>query len=232
MNILGKKFGNATVIVLVTTLLLTIGVFATACSDDLNSRESQRADVVFDDVSQDDWFYRHVQMGLRFGIIQGVSDNGSLRFEPNRSVTRAEFITMLGRLHEYGNETIGTPDEGTFYERYFDWAVKNELIHGNEHGDLMPEVFVTREQMAVIVHRYITTFDLWEYIPRGGTTDALFDDWDEMSPWAWHIIEELRSRILAISLKFRPKDNASRIETVDLLVRVGSAVYDGKHPLR
>ena len=231
MNILDRKFGNVTVILLVTTLLLTSGVFATACSDDLNPRESQRADVVFDDVSQDDWFHRYVSLGLRFGIIQGVSDNGSLRFEPNRSVTRAEFITMLGRLHEYGNETIGTPGEGTFFERYLDWAVKNELIHGNEHGDLMPESFVTREQMVVIVHRYIMSFELHYYflhelmLPAEPLTGNISD-------WALSSVEYYRVNIrVSGSWYFRHKDFATRAETVEIFARICSAVYDQRHPL-
>jgi len=111
------------------------------------------------DVSVDDWFYPHVIHGIRYGLIHGVS-KGSFLFEPNRTVTRAEFITMLGRLHEYGNETIGTPDEGLFYERYLNWAVEMRIIHGNENGDLMPYTYLNREQMAVIIYRYIELFDL------------------------------------------------------------------------
>jgi len=229
MNILDRKFGNATVIVLVTTLLLTIGVFATACSDDLNSRDSKKAQIVFVDVSQDDWFHRYVTLGLRFGIIKGVSDNGSLRFEPNRSVTRAEFITMLGRLHEYGNETIGTPDEGAFYERYLDWAVQMGIIHGNEYGDLMPKAFVTREQMAVIVVRYINVFQLWRYVRYEGiTTTGTFHDYNEMSFWASGAIESLRTNLLAFGSHenyFRPRDETTRAETLAILATIALRLY-------
>jgi len=232
MNTISKKFGRAFSALLIFTLLLTSVVVATACGDDGNLRGTQSAYVVFDDVSQDDWFSRYVTMGLRFGIIHGVSGNGSLRFEPDRSVTRAEFITMLGRLHEYGNETIGSPDDETFYESYLNWAVENGIIHGNEYGDLMPESFVTREQMAVIVHRYITIFDLWEHFSILSPTTAVFGDYFLASPWARNKIDKLHTYIQGFSReRFRPRDNASRAEVTNLLVQVGSAVYDGVHPL-
>ena len=184
-----------------------------------------------EDVSTRDWFYRHVAYGLRFGLIEGV-DGG--RFEPDRYVTRAEFITMLGRLHEYGNETIGTPGVGAFYTRYLDWAVEMGIIQGNEHGDLMPNAYITREQMAVIVFRYIEVFELWEYFISNFSAIAMpFQD-NDISYWASVPIELLRIHILVSGARghfFRPLDNASRAKALDTLVRICSAIYDRKHPI-
>ena len=216
--------------VLILAFLLPLG----ACAVETGATALGTEDVQpieFEDVSPDDWFYRYVTNGLRFGLIQGVGDG---RFEPERNVTRAEFITMLGRLHEYGNETIGTPGVGSFYARYLDWAVEMGIIHGNEHGDLMPQSPITREQMAVIVHRYISTFELWEYFYSDfGVVAMPFQD-DDISYWAWDAIENLREFILFSfdrSWYFRPRDNASRAETLQILVRICSAVYDLEHPM-
>jgi len=154
-------------------------------------------------------------------------------FEPNRNVTRAEFITMLGRLHEYGNETIGIPGVGTFYERYLEWAVELGIMHGNQYGDLMPQAYINREQMAVIVYRYITEFELWSYFSVRGFARAFSDERD-VSSWAWGPIEKLRlSRVLrgGSGFNFRPQDNVSRAEAVATLTRIGLAVYDLIHPM-
>ena len=197
----------------------------------INQTVTPAEPVTMVDVSPADWFYRHVAYGLRFGLIEGI-DGG--RFEPDRNVTRAEFITMLGRLHEYGNETIGTPDVGAYYTRYLDWAVEMGIIKGNEHGDLMPNAYITREQMAVIVHRYISIYELWEYFKSDfGVIAMPFRD--NESYWASVPIEILRLHILVSSERgnfFRPLDNASRAEALDILVRICSAVYDRKHPLQ
>ena len=184
--------------------------------------------VEFEDVSPDDWFYRDVRSGLRSGIIQGV---GGGRFEPNRNVTRAEFITMLGRLHEYRNETIGTPGVGAFYERYLDWAVELGIIHGNQHGDLMPQAFVTREQMVVIVFRYVETFGLWRYVQfYGYTIPRNYDDEHLASYWAQGAIGALgEERLIRANPEFgvfyfRPLDYAIRAEALAILVGINMRI--------
>ena len=119
--------------------------------------------VVFVDVSPDDWFYHNVMHGIHWGLIVGV-DGGY--FEPNRYITRAEFITMLGRLHEIWNDPIGTPAVGAFYEHYLEWAAEIGLIQGDRNGDLMPNALITHEQMAVIIHRYVKLFELRVWVPE------------------------------------------------------------------
>ena len=185
-----------------------------------------------EDVSPDDWFYGYVTNGLRFGIIQGV---GGGRFEPNRYITRAEFITMLGRLHEYGNETIRTPGDGPFYERYLAWAVEMGIIHGNEHGDLMPYAPLNREQMAAIVYRYIRAFELWRIwpadMPRIPPPEPVADE-DEISEWASCGTFRLRFDELMRGIRrngvlyFKPHAHTSRAEAVAVLARLGNDIVN------
>ena len=187
-------------------------------------------EIVFEDVSQDDEYYWFVVHAIRFGLIQGTSED-SFIFEPNRIVTRAEFITMLGRLHEYGNEPIGTPGEGPFYERYLNWAVELGILRGDENGDLMPHSVLNREQKAVIVFRYIEAFDLWEYFRHSYfTIDAIFIDRD-FSRWVVGI-EKLRVHLIIFGsgMSFFPQTEVSRGEASEFLVRLGSAIYDRVHP--
>jgi len=193
---------------------------------DIDQAATPTEPVAMLDVSPDDWFYRHITSGLRFGIIRGA---GEERFEPNRSVTHVEFITMLERLHETWSEPIGTSGVGGFYELYLDWAVKMGIIHGDEYGDLMPDSFITREQMAVIVHWYITTFDLWEYVRHErGAVPA--HDYSEMSYWAQGAIDELRGTYLATvnpefpRYYFRPQDYAIRAEALAILTSMAARI--------
>jgi len=190
--------------------------------------------IEMEDVSQDDWFYRYVVAGLRFGIITSVSGD-TFRFVPDRNVTRGEFITMLGRLHEYEHGTIGTPGNGPFYQRYLEWAVEVGIIHGNQHGDLMPRSLVNREQKAVIVYRYIDVFDLREYFMHMyPVTGRTFGDYWEMSSWARGPVEYLRTNLLVHSRHerfFEPHYNVTRADALQILIRITSAIYDQVHPM-
>jgi len=190
--------------------------------------------IEMEDVSPDDWFYRYIVDGLRFGLITGVSGD-TFRFVPDRNVTRGEFITMLGRLHEYRYRTIGMPGDGPFYQRYLEWAVEMGIVHGNQHGDLMPRALVNREQMAVIVYRYIDVFGLWEYFRHEYTMIGHTQhDFYDISTWARGPVLRLHSNLLISNSHgrfFEPHDTVSRAEALQILIRVSSAVYDLVHPM-
>jgi len=181
-----------------------------------------------EDVSPDDWFYRYVMRGLDFGLITGTSGD-TFRFEPRRNVTRAEFVTMLGRLHEHWEDgSIDVPVDGTFYGHYLAWAVEHEIVLGNQHGDLMAHALITREQMAVMVDRYIGAFELRGYfefpIPGGWHSPA---DYRSISEWARSaVINAQNYRLLRGNFDeeggwfFRPQANCSRVEALAILVRL------------
>ena len=195
----------------------------------------------FVDVSSDDWYFPYVVHGLRFGLIDG--ERGGY-FEPDRTVTVAEFVTMLGRLHEHGNDTIGTPGEGAPYERYLNWAAELELdftryrrqyVRYVQYIDLtLPDALITREQMAVMVVCYIRVFELTGYFEHGFTMiDMWLGDGTE-SYWASASINFLRNRLLEFDTPlwhFRPRDYATRAEVLQLLVPICFAVYDLRHPV-
>ena len=181
----------------------------------------------FVDVSRDDWLYGLLRFGFRFGLI---TDVGGGRFEPDRHVTAAEFITMLGRLYEYGNEAIGTPGDSSCYERYFEWAVEMGIIDEEVHGELRPNGYITREQMAVVVARYFTACELWERIQHGMLFHvAKFSDFNDTSYWARNATESLRRVHLVFGIApggyFRPHDNVTRAEALVQLILIAERLH-------
>ncbi|MCL2368471.1 MAG: S-layer homology domain-containing protein [Oscillospiraceae bacterium] len=195
---------------------------------------SPRVDVpAMQDVSPDDWFYPYVVRSFDFGLVTGTSA-GEFRFEPHRNVTRAEFITMLGRLHEHWEDnTIDIPADGTFYGRYLAWAVEHGIMHGNQHGDLMPYALITREQMAVIVYRYIDVFALQGYWENASPDGSVPADYEDISDWARHEVLQVLYRYGLMrgtspngSVVFRPQANSSRAEALTVLVRLGNVIYE------
>lgn len=58
------------------------------------------ADLTFDDVSETHWAYKTVMRAVELGLFEGtraVDANGVGTFAPDRTMTRAEFITVCIR---------------------------------------------------------------------------------------------------------------------------------------
>ena len=182
---------------------------------------------VMEDVSLDDWFYDYVIRGSYFGLTVGVHGD-YFRFEPYRTVTRGEFITMLGRLHEYAGEPIGASHNAAFYTRYLTWAADHCILQGDLGGDLMPYVPVTREQMAVFIDRYIAAFALEKELADLFLPNALFQDWENCSDWALPSVLAMGNYALmqGDGFTFRPLAHSSRAEALAVLARLGDVIYD------
>ena len=183
-----------------------------------------------EDVSPADWFYSYVTRSFHFGLTTGTGGDG-FRFEPYRNVTRAEFVTMLGRLHEYFNEPINAPDAPSFYYHYLNLAVAYGIVHGDGYGDLMPHVLITREQMAVIVYRYVEAFGLCRHFAPQAH-GAVPRDYQDISTWARHEVVQMMYRYWLMqgtgpdwARMFNPQANSSRAEALTTLVRLGNVLY-------
>jgi Cu/Ag efflux protein CusF len=50
-----------------------------------------------------DWAKEYVKTAVSYGVISGYSEGGSYSFKPNRAVTRAEMVSLLGRGEKYLN---------------------------------------------------------------------------------------------------------------------------------
>ena len=186
------------------------------------------------DVSLDDRFYRNIMSGIRLGLIDVPRDG---RIEPNRYVTVAEFITMLGRLHETWSEPIGTPGVSPDYVRYLEWAVDIGIIQGNESGDLKPYALITYEQLVVFAFRYISIFrDVWvnpapPLLPIIGPppinlsaktlAEAGVSYW-AISAVQFFYLTDLFGNLRGIPLTFRPQSNVSQVYALVILVRMNA----------
>lgn len=109
--------------------------------------------VAFQDVSGH-WAENTVNdLGSRL-IISGVEGN---RFEPDRTITRAEFtaivIRALGLNAEEGESAYSDIARGSWYEAYLNTATTYGLINGYANGQFGPNELITREQVMSIMER-------------------------------------------------------------------------------
>lgn len=129
-------------------------------ASDLKAPEQpkQEATNPFTDVSKKDWYYDSVMYALRNGLFMGTSDTD---FSPDGTMTRAMFVTVLGRIAEINLGEYEKASEftdvaaGSYYGPYVRWATEKGITSGIGKGRFDPNGLVTREQMAALLVRFL-----------------------------------------------------------------------------
>lgn len=109
----------------------------------------------FEDVLPKDWFYSDVQDVCKRGLMNGTDEN---RFSPEERTTRAMIVTILWRMEKQPvNEYDGFVDvaPAAYYADAVTWAAYNQIVSGYGEGKFGPADPITREQLAVILFRYL-----------------------------------------------------------------------------
>ena len=111
-------------------------------------------EVRYTDVTPEDWFYESVMEATRRGLLNGM---GAELFLPQARTTRAMLLTVLYRMAgEPETDGVLFPDvpAKAWYANAVAWGTKNGIAKGFEDGSFRPNEPVSREQTAVLLHRY------------------------------------------------------------------------------
>ena len=181
---------------------------------------SFRLEVRFTDVDYNDWYANYVRFATENGLFNGVSPT---EFAPHASMTRAMFVTVLGRQAErMGLPITGDHSQftdvrdGAWYSRYIAWAVERGITHGIGGGLFGVHDTVTREQMATFLLRFVDYAGI-ELTPDG-VVPLDFDlpyiaDLGAVSSWARNavvLLVVLNFIDLDAFDQFRPAEDATR----------------------
>jgi subtilisin len=108
----------------------------------------------FSDLSNDAWFSPYLVLLHQKNILYGYSEN---RLMPNKLVTRAEAVTMLGRALGLNGEQRATRftdvPAASFASGYAEAAAELGIIRGRVDGSFKPDQPVTRAEMAMLLAR-------------------------------------------------------------------------------
>ncbi len=187
--------------------------------------DTQKAALPFTDVSQNSKYYNSIEYVYTKGLFNGVSDT---KFAPDQTLTRAMFVTVLGRLCGVDTEKYKTgrftdvPD-GQWYTAYVEWAAENGIVNGVGDGKFDPSGELTREQMAKIAAScatLLTEFDAAIQI------ELPFSDRDSVSSWASDSVMFCINHGLIDSStgKFEPQSKATRAEAADIIARLAEMI--------
>ena len=176
--------------------------------------------VIFDDVTENDWFFDVVNEAYERGLMNGMSEG---EFAPTLEVTRGMFVTVLYRIA--GEPAVSeaaafddvTADE--YYANAIAWATANGITNGMSETEFMPERSISREQMATILYRYAESAGV--DVSVGGALS--FSDADSISDYAVSAIEWACAAGLMNGYPegtFAPQNTATRAEAAAVLVRM------------
>lgn len=193
----------------------------------------------FTDLAGADWAKDNIYALVNAGIINGKTLD---TYAPQEGLTRAQLVKMLfvadgqDEADFTGATKFDDVKAGSWYAPYVQWAADNGIAQGTSDTTFGPNDFVTREQAATFINRFLT-----EYL--GITLDTSgeavnFADADAISSYAKTsveamakagIIEGKPSDTDPNTIVFAPKANTTRAEAAALVSRVYIIVIEAEN---
>ncbi len=141
----------------------------------------------FTDVKVASDSYAAITYVTQKGLFNGTS---ATTFAPEEKMTRAMFVTVLGRLDKADVSKFTAPTfndvlAGQWYTSYVEWAAANGIVNGIGGGKYGINDSVTVEQACTILARYNGS----KTANATGKTVASFTDGASVSAWAKDSVE-------------------------------------------
>ena len=183
----------------------------------------------FTDVKAADWFYDAVTRGVSLGLIQGMTEN---TYEPNKTLSRAEAITLAARMHSLdttGSTTIS--GSGTkWYDVYRTYCIKEGIIDAGygSYTDAQMNAAISRGEF---VHIFYHALPEDSYTAVNAIADGAVPDVPMSDTWADEIYAMYRAGILTgytgtppyAEHAFGADSNIRRSEVAVIVVRMMEA---------
>jgi len=182
----------------------------------------------FTDIYKSAPYYESIEFVYENELFKGVT---TTKFEPNTTMTRAMFVTVLGRLagiDEYDSRYAGKSSFSDvvssaatdWYVPYVEWASSIGLLKGYEDGTFRPNREITHTEMYILMERYARNL-LGINSGVSGTTIRATDTKD-IPTWdgAYEAVQfaaKYEFLVLGTSNRITPNGNALRYELAMLL---------------
>lgn len=187
----------------------------------------------FTDVPDDAWYWDELDYALYNGYISGTSDT---TFSPDEKVTRAQFVTMLGRVgsfavgsvYGYTSTVFEDVDMGSWYGPSVEWARDKGIVNGASATRFAPNDNITVEQLGVMLYNYV---DLMPRVPL--STPVTYADASSISSWAAEEMKWMAKYDLLptdANGNVNPQQQASRAYCMAALVRMSRLFGIGVEP--
>ncbi len=174
----------------------------------------------FTDVSKSAWYYEPITYLAQHGVISGLSPT---KFAPNTTITRAQVAQILANLSgantaRYTYVPFEDVPLDAWYYNAVAWAIDLGVIKGVSATKFDPNAPVTRQDLAVLIHRYSTNV-AGALLPFK-QAEKTFADQTQIADYAKASVTAMqRAQIIngKDGNRFDPRGNATRAETSKMI---------------
>lgn len=192
---------------------------------------------IFGDVKNTDWFKPYVVFAYEHGLMGGKGEmpDGTLKFDPSNTITRAEFVQMLYAKEnyptvDYTDTFIDVPDEAWYTDAIL-WAAQEGIVGGKKADYFDVSGMITRQEIALILYKY-TLYKEYVVSEVADTDLTGFADAASISSWAesgmkWAVENNvIGGKVVNGQTLLSPGGNAIRAEAATML-KAFMGVYEG-----
>lgn len=155
------------------------------------NKQYDRSGNDFSDVPAGQWYTVAVSTLANIGAITGCGDG---TFQPRKSISRAEFVTILAGI--YGENTSkGMPFSDVGRSWYYDavaTAYANGWVSGYTDGTFRPNQTITRAEAVVILNSVLGRSCDLTYVQANAQAALHFTD---ITPGAWYYADVIEASV-------------------------------------
>lgn len=174
------------------------------------------------------WGEEYIDFVSARGLFGGTTPT---EFSPEDTMTRAMFITVLGRMHsveisqyEGKNSFFDDVDTAQYYAPYAQWAAENGIINTMTDKSFHPDAPIMRKDMAQIISAYINRYS---YELQQVSDEINFSDIANLEAESQQSIQNIQ-RLGIINGKgenrFDPEGSSTRAEVSAVMARLIKAI--------
>ncbi|WP_269868478.1 S-layer homology domain-containing protein [Paenibacillus caseinilyticus] len=183
-----------------------------------------KLDKSFGDISGH-WAQNNIELLANKLVVDGVTDT---TFEPERSITRAEFAALvvrsLGLQTMTGSSSFSDVKSGDWFSGTVNSAVYAKIIDGYEDGTFRPNATINREELAAMVVRALNYAGAKPAVTASeqSTLLAKFSDSDEIVWAEAEVATAIKSGIVdgLTDDTLGARDTATRAQAATMLKRL------------
>lgn len=166
------------------------------------------------------WAKKAIMYAVDKNYFKDIADLNN--FMPDKSLTRSEFVTILGRIanvdeSKYKDKVFNDIDANKYYAPYIDWAYKNKIASGFGDGKFMPDKELSREEMCAFLSRFNKVHKINN---KEENINISFKDEKNISDWSKGSVREMVRLGLIKGMddgNFMPKGKLTRAQIAQVV---------------